>query len=689
MSLGLPRTIAGALIILCSVIATDAGALAQADSLKQAESDLAKGYARSAITSFNLYLKKNPDDVRAIVGLGLALKKNGDAERAIPYLRKALRVQPANVPALVALAEILSWKEHTRPEAIALLERAAKSEPDNFEILFQLGTIASWSEDSREQALEYLLRAQALRPKDPKTTKTLAELYRWTAKFPQAENFYRQYLELDPKDTDARYQYAKVLSYSQARREEAIREFDAVLEKEPGKTDVRLDRALALAWMRRLNEAIPELRDLVAKTDEPAAVLGLAQALNWAENRSESEKYYRQYLDRKPTDFKARQEFAELLSVTPETRKEAIALFDKLLSEQPQNDEVRFARAVSLAYIRDYSAAIKDLTPLVDKDPLSPVRKVEGEREELTPILALAQISNWAGYFAQAEKLYRRYLATEVGAKDSGAQRELALVLSYQPEKYAQATEEITNALRRNPDDPQLTLALGELLLAQKKYDDALNRFTSAIARHPENKQLKLGRLKALANLGRHAEADKELEDLDDAEALLILGRVQSWSEKTREQGIKKLRQYVQVKPENSDAQLSLAQVLSWSGKRNEALKIYEQLMCKNSEELTYSAEHAMVTSWTGKLAAAQREYNAVLKRDPDNRAALIGLGQVKNWSGDHFQAEKLFSKASQRYPGDVNVDIERALNYQQMGRLDKAYQLVEQALKRQNAESD
>lgn len=621
------------------------------DWLKQGEEDLAKGYGKSAISSFNMYLKKHPNDVRGILGLALALKKNGEADRAVPYFRKVLALDPDNVSALVTLGEILSWKENTRPEAIKLLDRAVTIAPNNFDVMFELGTIEGWSEKTREAAIEHLKKAEALKPQDSKTKKALGDLYQWTEHFAEAEKYYEDYLAANPNDLDVRHDLGKVLSYTHKNRERAIKEFDAILEKRPNDKGTRLDRAKTLNWMRRLDESIPELEKLVKEDNNPDATLALAEALNWSGKRAESEKYYRQYLAKRPNDFKARQDFAELLSVTPENRQEAIQLFNKLLDEQPNNDEVRFARAVSLAYIRDYPAAIKDLEPLVEKNPMKPIRKVSDAREELTPVLALAQIENWAGNFGKAARYYRQYLATEFGARDTAARRELAIILTYKPESYESALREIDQALRENPDDQQLLVA----------------------------------RVRLLANMGKVAEAKRETSKIRDPEALLILGRAETYAEKTRNEGIEKLRQYVCLKPDNPDALLSLAQALSWVGKRKESLQIYEKLMAKNPEEMTYPAEHAMVKSWAGKIGAAKREYNKVLQRDPNNRAALIGLGQIYNWQGDHFKSEKIFAKASQKYPTDINVDIERALNYQQMGRLDKAYKLVDEALKRQN----
>lgn len=88
------------------------------------------------------------------------------------------------------------------------------------------------------------------------------------ANLPEAVDYYRKALELDPSFPDAHFQLANAL-YRQGAREEAVREYEEALRCRPGWARVHSNFGYVLESMGRLDDALAQLREAVKL--EPAS----------------------------------------------------------------------------------------------------------------------------------------------------------------------------------------------------------------------------------------------------------------------------------------------------------------------------------------------------------------------------------------------------------------------------------
>jgi len=104
--------------------------------------------------------------------------------------------------------------------------------------------------------------------------------------------------------------------------------------------------------------------------------------------------------------------------------------------------------------------------------------------------------------------------------------------------------------------------------------------------------------------------------------------------------------------PENDDARLLLARVLSWQRRYDESLAEFGRLLEKNPNDAGLRADRARVLAWSGRHEEAIREYRAASAADPTNLETKIGLARVLSWSGDLAGASILYERLLARNPG-------------------------------------
>lgn len=161
------------------------------------------------------------------------------AQRALPLLDGALARWPDDLAAREARATALILLGRNA-EALADAEAALRYLPDHEAFLSLAGWLAGMGGDYRESARRYE-RAMTVNPRDPEPAvgraRALAALDRW----PEAENFARQSLRLNPMGLEARKTLVAAL-LQQGKRGEAAAEFKRLLALKPP------DAAALKAW---------------------------------------------------------------------------------------------------------------------------------------------------------------------------------------------------------------------------------------------------------------------------------------------------------------------------------------------------------------------------------------------------------------------------------------------------------
>ena len=102
--------------------------------------------------------------------------------------------------------------------------------------------------------LDTLLKLQSIDPQDKLTLLMLANLSFNQRVFDKSAQYYEKYLILEPEDTEARANYSSVLTFI-GKLDDALRQIDIVVTKDPKSFQANAYRAITLAQMGRVDEA--------------------------------------------------------------------------------------------------------------------------------------------------------------------------------------------------------------------------------------------------------------------------------------------------------------------------------------------------------------------------------------------------------------------------------------------------
>ncbi len=381
-----------------------------------------------------------------------------------------------------------------------------------------------------------------------------------------------------PDDHRARYAHAH-LALLVGQYELAEQSIEAVLKNNPGWTDAQMLRANILSRLGKKKQALK----------------GLEAAL---ENNPDDVKL-RMFYARKLVDEKqyaqAREQFLEVLDYEPEL---ADALF-----------------AVGLLYLQtnEPGASIKYFKRLVN---------------------AGTRVEEAYYYMGQAEELRKRdksairyYSEVQSGKYYVDANIRIAAILANRGE--LDAARARLQSIKAPTLDVELRLymAEGEILRNLEKYQQAWEVYTEALKQMPGNPQLLYARALTLGKLNRIDEGIADLETLvksdpNNAEALNALGYTLVDQTNRLEEGRKYIEQALKLKPDDPAILDSMGWALYRLGEYDKSLEYLTAAFNKlNDPEI---AAHLGEVLWVqGKQDKARQIWDEALRQTPTDRLLL------------------------------------------------------------------
>ncbi|HYL10608.1 MAG TPA: tetratricopeptide repeat protein, partial [Candidatus Acidoferrales bacterium] len=167
--------------------------------------------------------------------------------------------------------------------------RALQSDPNNAEALGGLAD-ALEAEGHWREAVPFLSRLVELQPDNSARLFQLAKMKSWREESrPEAMQLFARALHLDPENDEILVSYAEVLSWSRATRPQAKIYYERALEKNPRNLRALDGKAQLLAWSGESDRAL-SLYDqvLAADPNNVAALRGKAEILNWKGRHQEA-----------------------------------------------------------------------------------------------------------------------------------------------------------------------------------------------------------------------------------------------------------------------------------------------------------------------------------------------------------------------------------------------------------------
>jgi len=176
------------------------------------------GKYEKAIDVFSKAEKVNPNSLNICSRLAENYNKISDYERAIKYYQRYLQLSPNSAEVYTDLGNIYLEAGEIK-EAIVVFENAIKFYPDNAEIIRTLGEIYRIKSDV-DEAIKYYKRYVQLVPNSEETYQTLADLYGKKADYPRQIEYLEKVVEYRPRFlkiyTELGELYLKAADYEKA-----------------------------------------------------------------------------------------------------------------------------------------------------------------------------------------------------------------------------------------------------------------------------------------------------------------------------------------------------------------------------------------------------------------------------------------------------------------------------------------
>ncbi|MBU6420636.1 MAG: tetratricopeptide repeat protein [Gammaproteobacteria bacterium] len=505
-----------------------------------------------------------------------------------------------------------------------------------------MGELA-WQRGERRIAVQQYAQAARL-SSNPKLAEHAAVMAFRSGDDALALSLSRHWLELDPKNTDAR-QLEAVLDTRLGNTAAATREFEALLHDLPGYNLLLVGDLLgkeagaqsSLPVMQKLvaaqaqsadahfalarlalqagqpQLAVSEAQRSVALTpDWNQAVVLEAQALVAAGQPHAAAQLLQARVKAAPADTDLHLAYAGLLAQTGQDNA-ARDEFNAVLKQHPRNADALYALGLLALQANQWEPARAYFMRLL----------ATGKRKN-DAFFFLGDTAEEAGQYLTALQWYQR---VDGGQYWLPAQIATARVL-LQQHKSAEARGYIDKLVADDTDDAvQLRLAEAQLFSGSGDDPTALAIFDQALAENPGNTDLLYSRALLRENLGQVAQAEDDLRLIlnrqpDNADALNALGYTLTVYSTQYQEARTYIEKALQLKPGDPAIMDSMGWVEYRLGNYPQALgylrKAYTQLA-----DPDVAAHLSATLLAVGDKQEARAVWDSALKQHPDNRALL------------------------------------------------------------------
>jgi tetratricopeptide (TPR) repeat protein len=246
---------------------------------------------------------------------------------------------------------------------------------------------------------------------------------------------------------------------------------------------------------------------------------------------------------------------------------------------------------------------------------------------------------------------------------------EVYLDLSAQdPSALATAQEALEIVRKRDPEDPQASLTLGQIYLDQRQPEKAAEVLRDLVARLPQQRMAYALLVEALLRADRSAEAEKVLGDIlgfdpGSLEARLTLVELQSQRGDHRA-----AVETLQGAPEAVRGEPRLRRQLSWelyrTGDLEGALKTAEPLLASQGEagpdRPFLSLVKGLALAAEGRNPEAAEILGPLHEAQPDNVPLSLTMARVLQRDGRRAEATRILSDLADRLAKEGKADDER-----------------------------
>ena len=526
-----------------------------------------------AVRLFESLAKQTPDQEEIYFQLGVSYLELGQFDKAEETLKRALRLKPQHVAALLQLARLYEATQRLQ-EALDVYAKVIQVDPLGEAVQFSLlkknlieGILLARSGDF-DSALRLFQAASEIDPNNPDAHYNMGLIYLKRKEEAKAEEVFRKVVEVNPQHQEAYLQLGNL--YEQQRRlEEALQAFIGAARANPNtpggksaQSKIPLLKGIILARRGKAQEALLSFQQALRISPQPAPIYYNIALLYLGLGRSEDA----QAALVRTLEFDPNHQGALLnLGILYERQgklDEALRSYERARDIQPENTEgvnaavsaetVRGKIAVQAGKLDEALEAFKQTTKLQPKNPanyfnlallylrrneLSEAEKSFDQVIALDPseedaYMPLADILEKRGREEEAIGTYERLIALGSGSFTVQAQTRLHLlkgVLFGKQERYDEARKEFEEVVRINPQEKMGYFNLSMVYLKKKDPYAAVAALKKVLEIDPKDQTVRL----RLASL--YEDLSRPYEALDLYQGVLEEGAQQDYVEEIQE----------------------------------------------------------------------------------------------------------------------------------------------------------
>jgi len=516
----------------------------------------------------------------------------------------------------------------------------------NFDILQRIGyCYFVLGKAGYPEAARYYARAYEINPHSKDVAEKLATCLMGLKHFEEAAELWSKLAEAPDAPSSIWELLAE--AYQQAGNfSNAVSAYDAYLQRKPGDLAARTKLGNLYAEQKDYAKAQEQYRmALSANPNYSPALIGMGHILAGQRQFDESLKYYDRVLKVTPENGEALsgKAFALLWMGRPE---EAEALFTKLHTRFPRDNEVARALAAIQALIQDKALAEARRSGNVVQLQAYYLQRLEKNPQDLEALKNLAALTASAKHCQESIGYDHRALA--IAPNDASFQLALArsLALCQQP---TEAIARYRQYLEARPDAQDARFELGQALLQQHQIPDAIQTFRTLLKANPSHQDALLGLAQSLAASKNYPEALARYDEV------------------------------LKNSPTNYDALQGRAFVLYWTDHFTEARTIFERLAQERPsdpqntqalQDISKAQEAAHWASLRPQPGAPPKDFEAYYRKRlasyPDDLSAMKALGYVQEQEKDYEAALRTYKEVLVKKPDDPDAQgaMERVTKY-------------------------
>jgi Flp pilus assembly protein TadD len=599
-------------------------AAAQEQALRQAARLDAEGKCGEAEPHYLKALAAAPNSQAVLNNAGNHYAVCGHAAKAQQMFERLLKLNPSHQNANVQLARIAT-EQKQGAKALGFLSRVKDSGPA---VRLLRAEATHWA-GKQAQALAMLDAAEKEAGADPRQLFTLGLAYARTGHYERAEAAFGRVVAHAPDNFEVNYNLGRAAARAQhyARAQRAL---EVAVKLQPANVDALLELGQAHAALQDYARAVFVLAQARQRAPKRADVLlALARAANGAGYYGDSAVAYDEYMQLRPGDDISRRDRARVYALTGTRLAEGLKEMGWYIAKHPADPAGHYNLA-QFIWESEPERSLAELATAVRLDP--GFASAHYSRGWL--LARLGRVSEALPHFQAAVKIFPK----NVRVLDQLGVSYLAL------DRPAEAEAALRRAVQIAPEDRESLMHLGRALMA----------------------------------LGREAEAQQYLERFRKLrpeqvrdprkEAGMIELATMSPEEAARRQ-IERLRREAKEHQSDPDLQLNLAVLLISSGRLDEGVKEFRDLLGKNIDaRLCEAAGKALMRAEQYTLA---QEF--LLRAAAETPEARLELAIALALSGNNADAQKTLKEIEARWPNWNRAYLAHGLLLEESGRLEEA----------------